>query len=209
MFHPDIESLEIAPGAGPFRIKGSAYKGHLEYVERYVPGGVARMLEGFRDKRQAAYFEQPFTYSSFYDLFPLVAAGHVAGRQAGLSFTQFVRVRARYQAERDLEGIHRVLMSLATPYMAIDRLPNVLTQYMTPLGDSIVEHLSTGGVRMQRRQLPRIVARWFQLVFEAYTEVVLQRSGAKTVVVRSTVDEGDKPLMGYETIRYRCEALWT
>ena len=34
------------PGDGPFHIKGVAYRGHMVYVQEYVPGGIAEMLAG-------------------------------------------------------------------------------------------------------------------------------------------------------------------
>jgi hypothetical protein len=31
----DVEALKIAPGDSPFRVKGSVYLGHIDYVQRF------------------------------------------------------------------------------------------------------------------------------------------------------------------------------
>src|SRR3954447_20372280 len=102
--------LPFRPGEGPFRIKGVAYRGHLEYVAEHVPGGIAEMLAGFRDPALVQFFEQKFLPSSLYDIIPLVVAGYVCARQSRRTFYDFVRVRSRYQAQKDISGIYRLLI---------------------------------------------------------------------------------------------------
>jgi hypothetical protein len=205
----EVEALTIAPGESPFRVKGSVYLGHMDYVKRFVAGGLDAMTAGFRDTRQAEYFNQHFLPSSFYDILPLVAAGHVCARQARLSFVQFIRMRSRYQAERDTEGVYRALLKFASPAMAISHLPTLQAQYLDFPGHGEAEIVEPGKAVMGRRQLPQIVAKWFTLVYETYIEIVLQAAGARTVLVRSQADERDVPAFGYPTVRYRCDVYWT
>ena len=108
----ESKPLPCRPGESPFKIKGGAYRGHLDYVAEQVPGGVEEMLRGFRDPALAEFFQQKFLASTFYDILPLVVAGYVCARQARKSFSEFVRVRSRYPAERDVSGIYRMLIKL-------------------------------------------------------------------------------------------------
>src|SRR5690606_38162592 len=64
----ELAALPFAPGEAPFRVKGTAHRGHLEYVAQHVPGGVAAMCEAFEDPRQRAFFAQPFLAASLYDV---------------------------------------------------------------------------------------------------------------------------------------------
>src|SRR5262245_8543837 len=89
----ELRAFPFAPGASPFRIKGVAYRGHLEYAQAHVPGGVAGMLADLGDPRLRAFFEQRFLASTFYDVVPLAIAGIVCGARAGQSFLEFVRTR--------------------------------------------------------------------------------------------------------------------
>jgi hypothetical protein len=189
-------------------MKGLIFLGHLDYVKRFVAGGLEAHYAGFRDPRQAEFFRQHFLPSSFYDILPLVAAGHVCARQARISFAQFIRMRSRFQAERDIEGVYRALLTIGSPQLAISRLPTVQAQYLDFPGHGEAEIVEPGKAVMGRRQLPVILAKWFTIVYETYIETILQASGAKTVLVRSSCDERDAAAFGYPTVRFRCEVFW-
>ena len=47
----ELFRVPFAPGESPFKVKGIGYKGHLEYTERYVPGGVKAMVAELDDER--------------------------------------------------------------------------------------------------------------------------------------------------------------
>src|SRR5579883_3482712 len=122
----ESKPLPFAPGDGPFRIKGAIYRGHLDYVADHVPGGIEAMLGGFKDPRLATFFHQQFLAGSFYDIVPLVVAGYVCARQSRKSFSEFIRTRSRHQAERDINGLYRVLLKLTTPSAVLGRLPRLM-----------------------------------------------------------------------------------
>ena len=41
---PDYEALPFPVGTSPFRIKGTSYRGHLDYAEAQIPGGQAAIV---------------------------------------------------------------------------------------------------------------------------------------------------------------------
>jgi len=204
----DTEALPIEPGAGPFRIKGVAYIGHLDYVRRFAAGGIEAMHENFKDKRQSEFFKQKFLHASFYDIFPLVASGHVCARQCRLTFTQFLRMRSRFQAEQDIQGVHSLLLKLVSPGMVVTRLPSLQSQYLDFHGGGEAQMVEPKHALLQRRQLPEILARWFAIVNETYIEVALKAAGADGIIVRPKTLEHDAVSHGYPTVRYQCDVFW-
>ena len=199
--------LPFRPGESPFKIKGVAYRGHLEYVAEYVPGGVEEMLGGFRDPSLADFFRQKFLPSTFYDIIPLVVAGYVCARQARKSFSEFVRIRSRYQAELDVGGIYRVLIKLVSPMHVIERLSALQAQYLS-FAEGGVEVLGDKHVMFSRPKLPHMLAGWTGTVLEAYVDVLLTRAGARSVLARPLPLVGDGLVHGVPAVKWQCEVSW-
>ena len=72
---------------------------------------------------------------------------------------QFVRMRTRYQAERDTDGVYRALLKISSPSLAISRMPTLQAQYLDFPGHGEVEVAEAGRAIMACRQLPLIVSR--------------------------------------------------
>jgi hypothetical protein len=203
----DSRPLPWTPGEGPFRIKGVGYRGHMSYVAEHVPGGIAEMLAGFKDRRIADFFGQKFLAGTFYDIGPLVIAGYVCARQSRRTFYDFVKIRSRYQAQQDIGGIYKVLLKLTSPATVAARLPALSSQYLDFPGDPKAEMLDKHHAILMRSELPAMLATWFTLVYETYVDVTLTAAGAKSVLARSTF-EPDAPLRGYDAVKFRCEVSW-
>ena len=180
-----LETLPFAPGEAPFRIKGTAYRGHLDYVAEHVPGGVDAMCEAMEDERLAAFFRQHFLASTLYDVFPLARAGAVCAAMAGMGFLEFVRMRAVIQAKSDVGGVYRVLLAMASPTAVATRLPRLVGQYFD-FGETTAEHPERGHVIATRTGTPQALAPWYTMVSDGYCEVVLTRAGARNVVLKTT-----------------------
>jgi hypothetical protein len=199
--------LPFRPGESPFRVKGVAYRGHLDYVAEFLPGGVEEMLKGFRDPALAEFFQQKFLPSTFYDLIPLVVAGYVCARQSRKSFSEFVRIRSRYQAEKDVGGIYKVLIKLVSPMHVVERLSALQSQYLSfPAGG--VEVLGDKHVLFVRPQLPLMLAGWTGTVLETYAQVLLTRAGAKNVLSRPLPLEPDGKVHGFNAVKWQCDVQW-
>lgn len=180
-----LESIPFAPGTSPFRVKGTAYRGHLDYVARRAPGGVEAMLERM-DERQGmrAFYEQPFLASSLYDVFPLAWGGVVGGAMMGTSYLDFVRIRTSEQAKSDVGGVYRVLLALTSPNAVAQRLPKLLGQYFD-FGATAIEVNEPGRVVATRTGIPAAIVPWYEKVTEGYCDVVIVRAGAKEVRTKS------------------------
>jgi hypothetical protein len=200
--------LPFAPGSGPFRIKGDTYNGHLEYVTKHVPGGVEAMLAGFKDPRLVTFFQQRFLASSRYDIIPLVSAGYVCGRLTGKTFAEFVRMRSQYQANRDLNGLYRMLLKLSSPASMLKRLPALLAQYLDFVGPTVETPVATSCSRLRGGPMPLMLVPWFRVVNEVYLHVNLSAAGAKAVTVRPLFDEPAGELHGCPAVFMNYEVEW-
>ena len=80
-------------GEAPFRVKGIAYTFHMEYVETEIRDGVRAQAKHLATPALRKFFEQPFFATSWYDVYPLVQAGHACGKAIGVGFEEFVRLR--------------------------------------------------------------------------------------------------------------------
>jgi hypothetical protein len=173
----ELAALPFAPGEAPFRVKGTAYRGHLEYVEQHVEGGIAAMCDAFDDPRHGEFFRQPFLAASLYDVFPLAVGGVICGRLTGQPYLEFVRVRAQAQARSDLTGVYRVLLALASPQAVAARLPRLMGQYFD-FGETSIEQRAANWIVATRSGLPAPIAPWYAAVSEGYSRVVLAQAGA-------------------------------
>ncbi|NLY94468.1 MAG: hypothetical protein GXY23_10635 [Myxococcales bacterium] len=172
----ELRSLRYPPGESPFHVKGIAYRGHLEYVEAHVPGGVDAMKAAFPDPAVAAFFDQVFLASNFYDVMPLAHAGVICADLTGLPFHEFVRRRTIAQAEADIRGVYKWLLSILSPRMIGSRLPKVLAQYLDYLTFEPIES-SPKRVVGRLKGIPIELGCWQSAVFEAYYTHVFQLGG--------------------------------
>jgi hypothetical protein len=133
-------SLAFAPGAGPFKIKGTGYVFHDQWVRDNLPGGVEAQRLALGSVSDHPFFRRDFVSAVMYDLFPLVALGYACAAVRGETFEQFVEMRARSQAELDLRHIRKFVVKLASPTMVAARFPSILTGYFdfgTPRGEMV------------------------------------------------------------------------
>lgn len=201
--------LPFRPGEGPFRVKGGAYRGHLDYVAEQIPGGVEEMLRGFRDPALASFFQQKFLPSTFYDIIPLVTAGYVCARQSRKTFSEFLRIRSRYQAAKDIGGVYRMLLKMVSPMSAVERLPVHMAQYFDFLAEQQFTKLAPNKAELSCGKIPAMLSTWFSTVMEAYGEAVLTASGGKNVLTRSaTPFEADGLVHGVPAVRWRANVSW-
>ncbi|UJR80990.1 hypothetical protein [Sandaracinus amylolyticus] len=201
--------LEIpwSPGQSPFHIKGVAYRGHVEYCDRIVPGGHSAVLAALGRPDVTKFFSQPFLASTRYDVFPLAMVGIGAARVMGTGFSEFVRERTRWQANEDVKGVYRWLLGFTTPEMIGGRLQRLISQYFD-FGDVIVEESTKGYIRTLRRGLPRPLTEWYASVSEPYVEVLLGMAGGKNVRCTSLVPIPEGRAHGVDIVSLPFEARW-
>ena len=203
----DYERLPFPPGESPFHVKGNAYRGHVEYTDKHVPGGMKAAIERIQDEKLRAFFAQPFLASSWYDIFPLVAIGFVCARLAGRSFPDFLRARARQQAELDVGGVYRFLLSLASPETVVTKLPAVVAQYFD-FGTVEVRRLGPRLYTAISHGWPRPLAAWYAPIQETYALYALESNGAKNPRAKLYPFAPEATERGLEVGAFRVELSW-
>ncbi len=204
---PAYEVLPFPPGAGPFHVKGVAYRGHLEYVEAFLPGGVAACSEAIHDEALRRFWDQRFLAASWYDVFPLVSIGFTCARLLGQPVDGFLRVRSRYQAEQDINGVYKMMTRLASAEAVTSRLTRLVASYFD-FGDNDVRTVSPKHVEATRRGVPSMVAAWSQPILETYIDYALSINGAKDPRVASRPFKRDGVSHGVETVTMSIEISW-
>ena len=175
---PEYERLPFAPGAAPFRVKGVAYRGHGDYVERYVAGGMQAQLDAVVEPRLRAFLGQTFLASSWYDVFPLVGGGYVCGRITGRALPGFLRTRARYQAEQDMQGVYRMAMTVASPELLAEKLPKMLQQYFD-FGVASVVDAGPGARDASVEGIPTLLSPWLGPILQTFVLTALEDNGTR------------------------------
>jgi hypothetical protein len=178
----DPESLPFEAGTSPFHIKGVAYLGHTAYADGFIPGGAQAVADAFHDPALRAFFRQPFLAASWYDALPIVPVWHVCARLLGLNDHDFLRVRTQHQAERDIGGVYRFLLKLASAEAVALRVPWVVQRYFD-FGTTEASVVAPGLVRAVVSGVPAILVPWLRVVSETYLRVALELAGAKTVQI--------------------------
>jgi hypothetical protein len=204
---PDWEQLPFAPGTSPFRLKGTGYRGHMAYAAANVPGGTDAMIRAMRDPRLRAFFEQPFLASSWYDILPLLPAGHACAALMGKPYDDYLRQRTRMQAKTDLSGVYSVLLKFVSTENVALRLPRLLSKYFD-FGRIETTTDARGAVTCVSSGIPRILFHWYHTVLTTYVTVALEVAGAPPVTIDHTPPEPDGAVVGAATVRFRWHIRW-
>lgn len=191
----------------PFHAKGLVYQGARDFYAKRVPGGldaVRRRLE----PDLADFFGQSFLAGGWYDVLPIVPLSRTAAHLSGVTHPRLVRENAAWVAERDMNGVYRFALKLASPGAVVSRLPRLSMQYFD-FGRA--EGAATGDRRFEtwRYGIPEALAQWMVWVTEGFTPVVLKAAGAGQVTVRVQEQERDGDVLGLHTVRMRFVMEWT
>lgn len=180
MNRPDLEAIvsPFPPGESPYKVKGIAYKGHIEYVDAHVRGGSRAMIDGMATPALQAFWGQPFLASTFYDIFPLAQSGAVCARLCGEPVRGYLDKRGRTQARSDIKGIYRLLLKLVSAEAVATRLPKFRQQYFS-YGSMRAEVVAPRHVKGQSSGVPEPIIHWSTAVIVPYFETVLELTGAK------------------------------
>jgi hypothetical protein len=198
----------FAPGESPFRAKGNVYLGLFESTNSRCPGGVSAVLERIESDALVAFYKQPFVAAVWYDLLPLLPFSVQAARLAGKPHLPYVKEGARFQARRDMSGVYRFFLKLATARMLVERLPRVFSQYFN-FGRSIGHKLEGNRAEIHGRQIPDLLAPWMLAVTEGFVPEVLAAHGAKDIVARLDPFQPDGEVHGVAAVRSRLVLTWS
>lgn len=172
----ELRDWSYAPGEGEFHVKGIAYAFHMEYVKEHLPGGVEAHAEALDDDELREFFDRTFYATGWYDLYPLVVAGHACGVVVDSTVEEFLRRRTRHQVELNLGLIRRTLARIISASSLAKRVPQVSASYFDFLK---AESRDAGAATVEGKfcGLPAAFLSWHQTVTETFLTEVLARGG--------------------------------
>ncbi len=198
----------FAPGESPFRAKGTIYQGLVASTDARCPGGTAAVIEALDDDALRAFYGQQFLAASWYDLLPLIPFSHTAARVAGIAHLAYAKEGARFHAVRDINGVHRFFLKLASPKMVAVRLPRLMMQYFN-FGRAEGQATGEKSFEVIGRAIPEPVCAWFVTVIEGFVPAAMQHAGARSIVARTDPPEPDGFAHGVPLVRSRLALTWT
>jgi hypothetical protein len=196
-----------AQGADPaFRAKGLVFLGAREFYAAHLPGG-CEAVRALLPPATLAFFDQRFLSGSWYDVMPILPISVAAARVAGMSHTRIVRENATWMAKRDLRGIYRLIVAVASVEMVVERLPDLSLRYFdfgSADGSMVGEKL----FESNRLGIPAPLVDWFATAASGFIPVALESAGAKNVRVRGLGHAPDGHAHGVALMRTKFQITW-
>ena len=190
-------------GNAGFKTKGLVYLAAKEYYGKVVPGGLAA-FEAALSPELRTFFLSNFIASGWWDVLPIVPLSAVAAKLCGISQRELVIANARHTAERDISGVYRLLLKVASPSLVAGRLPRISMQYFS-FGESSGAQVAPGEFRAEQRGVPIALQDWLIWAVEGFAPVALSAAGAKSVsVTRDRV----RAELGGETVAIGWTLRW-
>jgi hypothetical protein len=171
-------------GHSPFRSRGLLYQGARDYIEQVVPGG-NRAVEAALPADIATFFRQMFTPTLMFDALPIMPISATAAKLTNKPHLDFVRDNARWLAERDIRGIHKLLLGVLSPGMVAVRLPRAAIRYFD-FGQSEAQMIGPTRCEAKQKALPAFLGDWFAACVDGFVTVALTKAGARQPRVTST-----------------------
>jgi hypothetical protein len=203
-----VPALPVPPGKSPFHIKGVVMQGVLAYLAKKCPGGVEIVFNKIEDPLVQAFYRQQFLAASWYDFLPFLHFAAAAGAAMRVSTARFVAEHAAWQAERDVRGIHRLLLMLASPEKVAERLGVAFARYFD-FATVEVSKVATGMSDVVVRGLPAIVLPWYKVSVHAAAQSILSLAGARNFEATYSTIEAAGHKAGIPLINFTVHRTWT
>lgn len=195
------------PPLAPFCVKGLVYTGAQEFYEQRLPGGRAAVSGELANPEAREFWEQHFVPSTWYDVMPLMAVNQAASRVAHENMHDLVRENASWVANRDIHGVYRFLLKLASPELVAKKLPRASLQYLN-FGRAEGELVGPRHFRVRHHGIPRTLSSWLTACVEGFAPTALYIAGATNVVLTSRVVGPDGEKAGFALVELLHDLNW-
>lgn len=193
-------------GESPFRAKGVLFRGTQEFFTEHVRGGFDALQRQLGEGPLAAFIAQKFLPASYYDALTIPALIRAEADACGLSLPLYMQKRTRWQAERDMNGVYRLLLKVTSADTIAVRLPRVLSQ-MFNFPQPVTEVEGTAATT-QLTGVPEVLVDYFHMAVGTYAPALLELAGAKRArtEILETLAAGTQHGMRVVTLQFR--ASW-
>ena len=138
---------------------------------------------------------------------PILPASRAAARAASVPWPRLVRQNAVWLANRDLRGIYKLVVSIASVERIVQRLPELSLRYFD-FGDAAGKMVDDRIFEADRYGIPEPLVEWFSIVTSGFVPVALGIAGAKNVRVRTIAHDPDGEAHGVPLVRSRYQITW-
>jgi hypothetical protein len=197
----------VAPGHGPFHVRGSTYLGVRQHIDHQVPGGFAAVQALLPDNAHKVFASQVFLPVAMYDVLPLLSLTEATALAEKLPHAQSVRQRARVVAQRDIRGLYKLFFKAVSPATAAERLQRAALRYFD-FGNVDILKAEPKRTLLEHKGLPRMMLPWYLPMIDGYTAAVLEMAGARNPVTRTEPSKKDGHREGIDTASVRIELSW-
>jgi hypothetical protein len=187
---------------------------------------VAAVREALLDAQQsesAEMFAQRFVPGAWYPVLPILPSAVAAARLRRMPVAAHVKENSAWIAERDLRGVYKVILSVASIEAVAMRLGGLSMRYFD-FGSADSRKVGPRVIESEREGIPASLGAWFTWAAEGFIPVALKLAGAKTVAVHTGSPEpeasgggagaaGAMPsaldVQAVPTVRLRFQIEWT
>jgi hypothetical protein len=179
-----------------------------DLIDTSVPGGLPAVVEAIDDRDLAGFLQQRFFAGNWYDFLPILPLTGVVAAVMKAPLKEAMRLALGRQADRDVRGIHRLLLLLTSPEVALTRLVLAHSRYFE-FGSAEISSMGRGYARTRINGVPLPLAGWHRMSSTAFVDRVLQLAGARMTHVTWDPDEPDGERAGVPLVRMSAHRTWT
>lgn len=190
----------------PFRVKGLVYKATRGYFDKNLGVGYDALLSALPAPLRE-FMDQPFLSGNQYEVMLMPDLINIEARVAGVSSEVYLRSRTRWQAEKDLGGVYKLIARVAPPSVVVRRVMVLLPQILN-FGSAHVTSERPSQVCVELRSIPIPLVAWLERVVVVYAQTCLEFAQAKGVRVSVLPRSPGVENQGYPTMSLHFEVRW-
>jgi hypothetical protein len=190
-----------------YRSKGIAYLGDLEFVNKNVRGGLARVLGDIEHPEIRTFLQQDFRASGWYPTLPSMWLHNHAARLRGLSLENHFRQVGRWHADTSFDGLYRALLRVLSEESVALWVPKIASLYHN-FGSVRTRVASKGHVTGERVQVPAELVPITIYTSAAFLERAMEITGAHHVRAVFHGVEPEPMISRVPTCRVHFEVRW-
>lgn len=192
----------------PFKTKGVLYLGTQTFFAAQSPRGIEVVAERLPKGRLQGFVRQKFLTGGQYEVLVVPALIEAEAQAMGQSLDRYLLHRTRWQADRDIHGVYKLLLKLTSAETVIARLPKVITQ-MFNFGVSAVTIVEPRRAEMTVSGVPAALVPWLQVGFKVYCETAVGLAGGKAATWTAATPTVEPSKDGFAMRTLRGTVTWT
>ncbi len=190
----------------PFRVKGLVYKATRGYFDKNLGVGYDALLAALPPSLRT-FMEQPFLSGNHYEVMLMPDLINLEAQVAGVSSEVYLRSRTRWQAEKDLSGVYKLIARVAPPAVIARRVMVLLPQVFN-FGSAHLISEKPSQLCIELRGIPIPLVAWLERVAVMYAYTCLEFAQAKDVRIFVLPRSPGPVSQGYPTMSLHFEARW-